>query len=93
MIFPIPRLIEHISSIMTIEVLSPALSFFPPTLTTLPFFHQEGDLILTGTPSGIGPIQAGDEVECLLSDPSGKELVKLEFGAVDRAGGYHYQSS
>ena len=54
---------------------------------------QEGDLILTGTPSGIGPIKAGDEVECLLSEPNGNELVKLTFGAVDRAGGYHYQAS
>lgn len=54
---------------------------------------QEGDLILTGTPSGIGPIKAGDEIECLLSDSNGKELVALNFGAVDRAGGYHYQAS
>jgi acylpyruvate hydrolase len=54
---------------------------------------QEGDLILTGTPSGIGPIKAGDEVECLLSDGNGKELAKLSFGAVDRQGGYHYQAS
>ncbi|KAI0345112.1 hypothetical protein BDW22DRAFT_1353984 [Trametopsis cervina] len=72
MIFKIPRLIEHISSIMALE---------------------EGDLILTGTPSGIGPIVAGDKIECLLSDGEGKELVQLNFGAVDRSGGYHYQSS
>ncbi|KAI0759502.1 hypothetical protein BC629DRAFT_1584324 [Irpex lacteus] len=72
MIFKVPRLIEHISSIMTLE---------------------EGDLILTGTPSGIGPIKPGDEIECLLSDPHGKELAKLNFGAVDRSGGYLYQAS
>ncbi|KAI0693352.1 hypothetical protein BC835DRAFT_1354053 [Cytidiella melzeri] len=72
MIFKVTRLIEHISSIMTLE---------------------EGDLILTGTPSGIGPIKPGDEIECLLSDSHGKELAKLNFDAVDRTGGYHYQSS
>ncbi|MGA3135929.1 MAG: fumarylacetoacetate hydrolase family protein [Terracidiphilus sp.] len=41
-IFPIPALLAHITSIMTLE---------------------PGDLILTGTPSGIGPLQAGDRVE------------------------------
>jgi 2-keto-4-pentenoate hydratase/2-oxohepta-3-ene-1,7-dioic acid hydratase in catechol pathway len=41
-IFPIPALLAHITSIMTLE---------------------PGDLVLTGTPSGIGPLQAGDKVE------------------------------
>jgi acylpyruvate hydrolase len=72
------------------------VSTYPNTL--LPLFSsssllQEGDLILTGTPSGIGPIQPGDEIECLLSDPHGKELAQLNFGAVDRHSGYHYQPS
>ncbi|KAF8647473.1 hypothetical protein AX16_006678 [Volvariella volvacea WC 439] len=71
MIFRIPRLIEHISSIMTLE---------------------EGDLILTGTPSGVGPLVAGDEVECALSDPSGRSLAELVFEAVDRQGGYAFKS-
>ncbi|KAF5373948.1 hypothetical protein D9758_000982 [Tetrapyrgos nigripes] len=71
MIFRIPRLIEHISSIMTLE---------------------EGDLVLTGTPSGVGPITAGDKVECLLADPSGTELDSLIFTAVDRQGGYQFKS-
>jgi len=72
MIFRIPRLIEHISSIMTLE---------------------EGDLILTGTPSGVGPLIPGDEIQCLLTDPEGKELASLNFEAVQREGGYHYQAS
>jgi len=42
LIFPVPRLIEYISEVMTL----------------LP-----GDVIATGTPSGIGPMQAGDVVE------------------------------
>ncbi|KAJ3866768.1 hypothetical protein EV359DRAFT_71624 [Lentinula novae-zelandiae] len=70
MIFRIPRLIEHISSIMTLE---------------------EGDLVLTGTPAGVGPINAGDVIECALSDGEGKNLAKLNFGVVDREGGYQFK--
>jgi len=40
-LFPIPTLLAHITSIMTLE---------------------PGDLILTGTPSGVGPLNAGDLV-------------------------------
>ncbi len=42
MIFPIPRLIAHISAAMTLE---------------------PGDIILTGTPEGIGPLKEGETVE------------------------------
>jgi len=70
MIFRIPRLIEHISSIMTLE---------------------EGDLILTGTPSGVGPVTPGDKVECTLAEPSGKILDQLNFTAVSRDGGYLFK--
>jgi 2-keto-4-pentenoate hydratase/2-oxohepta-3-ene-1,7-dioic acid hydratase in catechol pathway len=41
-IFPIPKLLAHISAIFTLE---------------------PGDLILTGTPAGIGPLKPGDKVE------------------------------
>jgi acylpyruvate hydrolase len=54
-------------------------------------FFQEGDLILTGTPSGVGPIVAGDKVECLLTDTMDKELAKLDFTATARQGGYSFQ--
>ncbi|KXN91444.1 Acylpyruvase FAHD1, mitochondrial [Leucoagaricus sp. SymC.cos] len=67
MIFKIPQLIEHVSSIMTLE---------------------EGDLLLTGTPSGVGPVTPGDNVLCALKDAQGKELMKLEFAAVQREKGY-----
>ena len=50
-------------------------------------------MVLTGTPSGIGPVQDSDQVECLLSDPNGKELATISFKAVNRVGGYHYQPS
>ena len=42
LIFDIPTLIAHITSVMTL----------------LP-----GDVILTGTPEGVGPMEVGDEVE------------------------------
>ena len=42
MIFDIPALIAHVSSVMTL----------------LP-----GDVILTGTPEGVGPMEVGDEIE------------------------------
>ncbi len=42
MIFGIPRIISHVSAVMTLH---------------------PGDIILTGTPSGIGPLQPGDSVE------------------------------
>ncbi|KAJ3514205.1 hypothetical protein NLJ89_g2506 [Agrocybe chaxingu] len=70
MIFRIPRLIEHVSSIMSLE---------------------EGDVILTGTPSGVGPIQPGDKIECALSQPNGEELLKLDFEAIQREGGYSFK--
>jgi len=70
MIFKIPRLIEHISSIMML---------------------QEGDLILTGTPQGVGPVLPGDQVECALLGPDGERLLALDFEAVQRQGGYQFQ--
>ena len=42
LIFGVPELIEHVSSVMTL----------------LP-----GDVILTGTPAGIGPLTDGDHVK------------------------------
>ncbi|KAK7034720.1 hypothetical protein VNI00_012127 [Paramarasmius palmivorus] len=70
MIARIPRLLEHISSIMTLE---------------------EGDLVLTGTPAGVGPVNPGDKVECLLANSAGQELSSLVFTAVTRQGGYQFK--
>ncbi|ESK85609.1 mitochondrial protein [Moniliophthora roreri MCA 2997] len=71
MIARIPRLLEHISSIMTLE---------------------EGDLILTGTPAGVGPVNPGDKVECSLTTSAGQELSSLIFTAVARQGGYQFKA-
>jgi 2-keto-4-pentenoate hydratase/2-oxohepta-3-ene-1,7-dioic acid hydratase in catechol pathway len=46
LIFDVPTLVAHVSSVMTL----------------LP-----GDVILTGTPEGVGPMQVGDEVEVSIS--------------------------
>ena len=46
MIFDVPALVAHISSVMTL----------------LP-----GDVILTGTPEGVGPMNVGDEVEVTIA--------------------------
>ncbi len=72
MLFRIPRLIEHVSSIMTLE---------------------EGDLLLTGTPAGVGPIQAGDEISASLRTDEGVILAELTLQAVDRPGGYQFSTS
>ena len=41
-------------------------------------------MILTGTPSGVGPVNPDDEVDCRLEDSAtGVELAKIEFEAVE----------
>jgi 2-keto-4-pentenoate hydratase/2-oxohepta-3-ene-1,7-dioic acid hydratase in catechol pathway len=39
------------------------VAFASQSLTLLP-----GDIILTGTPSGVGPIKTGDQLEARISD-------------------------
>lgn len=62
MIFRIPELISHVSSIMTLE---------------------EGDLILTGTPKGVGQVLAGQVVEGQLK-VAGEKVAGFKFGVIDR---------
>jgi 2-keto-4-pentenoate hydratase/2-oxohepta-3-ene-1,7-dioic acid hydratase in catechol pathway len=47
LLFKIPRLMEYITSMFTLE---------------------QGDIIATGTPSGIGPIQPGDLIEASIEE-------------------------
>lgn len=70
MIFNIPQLIEHVSSIMTLE---------------------EGDLLLTGTPSGVGEVKDGDVMHCGLEDQSSNLLEQLKINVANRAGGYEFK--
>lgn len=59
MIFPIPRLIEHVTSHVTLD---------------------EWDIILTGTPAGVGEIKHGDVVKAGIAG-----LVDMEFNVENRA--------
>ncbi|KAK9933822.1 hypothetical protein M0R45_020997 [Rubus argutus] len=60
MIFKIPFLISHISSIMTL---------------------LEGDVILTGTPKGVGPVKAGQKITAGITN-----LVDVQFNVEKRRG-------
>lgn len=73
MIFDVPRLIKHVSSIMTL---------------------QPGDVILTGTPSGVGPIKAGDKITAGVADPSAPDspIASLELDVVSRDAGYEFKA-
>lgn len=66
MVFPIPTLISHVSSVMRLE---------------------EGDLILTGTPHGVGSVTAGQVLEAGLGVGEDKDgLAKITFPVVRRGG-------
>lgn len=54
MVFDVPRIIEAVSAIMTL---------------------QEADVILTGTPSGVGPVFAGDHIDAGIGLTGGSEDV------------------
>jgi len=52
---------------------------------------EEGDLVLTGTPAGVGPLVAGDKVECgLVDETTNEELQRITFGVRGRVAGYLY---
>ncbi|KDN42735.1 hypothetical protein K437DRAFT_257761 [Tilletiaria anomala UBC 951] len=74
MIFNIPSLIEHVSSIMKLEV---------------------GDLLLTGTPQGVGEVMPGDTITACLGLPEqnggSKVLAELKLSVVQRQGGYEFK--
>ena len=53
---------------------------------------QEGDLILTGTPEGVGAIKAGDTITAGVQLPgSDTTLASLELEVVDRDGSYTFE--
>jgi 2-keto-4-pentenoate hydratase/2-oxohepta-3-ene-1,7-dioic acid hydratase in catechol pathway len=66
LLFGLPRLISHVSQVMTL----------------LP-----GDVILTGTPSGVGPIRSGQRVECTIEGLGTLANPVTEADAVSTAGG------
>ncbi|KAJ3192518.1 hypothetical protein HK101_006375 [Irineochytrium annulatum] len=46
---------------------------------------ERGDVILTGTPSGVGPIKAGQSITAGLG-VGGRDVATIKFGVVDRPG-------
>jgi len=54
---------QHARTSQMIYSIADIVSFASENLTLLP-----GDLILTGTPSGVGPIKAGDSLEATIGD-------------------------
>ncbi|KAI7864266.1 hypothetical protein BDF14DRAFT_1730763 [Spinellus fusiger] len=66
MIFNVPSLLEHVSSIMKLEV---------------------GDVILTGTPKGVGPVKSGDIITAGLKlGEAEKNIVNISYNVEDRKG-------
>ncbi|CAO3682466.1 unnamed protein product [Umbelopsis vinacea] len=50
---------------------------------------EVGDVLLTGTPSGVGPIRPGDVVTAGMKPANAdKDLVSLKFNVVERKGNY-----
>ncbi|SGZ56486.1 CIC11C00000003077 [Sungouiella intermedia] len=71
MLFPIHKILSHMSSIMTLE---------------------KGDLILTGTPKGVGAVKPGDHITASLS--VGDEVIEsLDFNAEQKPGPYVYKET
>jgi 2-keto-4-pentenoate hydratase/2-oxohepta-3-ene-1,7-dioic acid hydratase in catechol pathway len=66
LIFGIPRLISHVSQVMTL----------------LP-----GDVVLTGTPAGVGPIRPGQRVECTIEGLGTLANPVTEAESISTAGG------
>src|SRR5918997_4732703 len=66
LIFGLPRLISHVSQVMTL----------------LP-----GDVLLTGTPAGVGPIRPGQRVECTIEGLGTLANPVTEAEALSTAGG------
>ncbi|PWN34848.1 uncharacterized protein FA14DRAFT_122938 [Meira miltonrushii] len=71
MIFPVSRLLQHVSSIMTVE---------------------EGDLLLTGTPKGVGSVKAGQKIHAGLEVEGQGLITELLLKVKDREGGYAFQA-
>lgn len=54
---------QQSSTAMMIHKIAPLISFMSRYVTLLP-----GDVVLTGTPAGVGQLQSGDQLACKLGD-------------------------
>ncbi|KAG9117705.1 hypothetical protein FRC07_007328 [Ceratobasidium sp. 392] len=78
------------------DTFTPTSPFIPrekvPDPHNLKLWLKEGDLLLTGTPSGVGPVNVGDKITAGLSIPDQPDLLaSLELEAVAREGGYAFK--
>ncbi|KAK6204471.1 fumarylacetoacetate hydrolase family protein [Scheffersomyces amazonensis] len=69
MIFPIHKILSHMSAIMTLE---------------------KGDLILTGTPKGVGQINPGDKIEAYIKY-NGEIIEEIKVDSEQKPGPYEYK--
>ena len=55
---------------------------------------EAGDLVLTGTPKGVGEVKAGDKMTCAISS-EGKDIEegRIEVDVVDREGPYEFKET
>jgi len=59
----------------------PEIISYVSTIFTL----QDGDVIYTGTPKGVGPVVAGDVIECgMVDEVTGKTLSTFKFNVATR---------
>lgn len=69
MLFPIHKILSHMSCIMTL---------------------QKGDLILTGTPKGVGAVKPGDVLKAELTY-NDESLASIDVTAEEKPGPYEYK--
>ncbi|KAK4687263.1 acylpyruvate hydrolase, partial [Tremellales sp. Uapishka_1] len=93
MIFDIPQLIAFVSGIMRLEASGGIACPISGLQRKADGIHQEGDVVLTGTPKGVGPIKHGETFQASLTYPGveGEKLDEIEFECRDREGGYEFQ--
>lgn len=53
---------------------------------------EQGDLVLTGTPKGVGPVKVGDVMRAVLS-VEGKSVAEIEVGVEEKGGPYVYSET
>ena len=53
---------------------------------------EKGDIVLTGTPKGVGRVQGGDVMKAVLS-LKGKQLARIEVGVQEKQGLYEFKET
>jgi acylpyruvate hydrolase len=53
---------------------------------------EKGDLVLTGTPKGVGPVKVGDVMRAVMKS-RGKEIAEIEVGVEEKGGRYEFKET